>query len=140
MMIISPHISEEKYRCKCCGKLPPSLIGGEKPVCYEWLFEDFEDIRLEYGLPIIIDSGYRCLAHNKEVGGEELSVHLFGLALDCSTQNKDDIDVLYNIVLAVHPELRIGLYKTKRFIHIDNGYEIYPRALIEWRKGARWTK
>ena len=139
-MILSPHLSEKEYRCRHCGKLPSAFNGGELPQCYEWFFEDFEDIRLEYGLPIIIDSGYRCLEHNKLVGGEDLSIHLFGLALDCSTQNKDDIDVLYNVVLAVHPELRIGFYKTKRFIHIDRGYDIYPQVLKEWRKGARWTK
>ena len=139
-MRLSEHISEEEYRCKCCGKLPPLLRNGQIPDIYRLFFEDFEDIRQEYGLPIIINSGYRCIKHNTEIGGEPTSIHVFGLALDCTTQNGNQIDDLHNIILAIHPELRIGFYTNQKFIHIDCGYNIIPIADEAWRKGARWFK
>jgi hypothetical protein len=68
-VIISDHISLKEYECSCCHQLPPALRGGDIPTCYEWFFEDFEDIRREYGKPIPIGSGYRCPAHNQASGG-----------------------------------------------------------------------
>jgi hypothetical protein len=141
-MIISDHISLAEYSCRCpCHQLPPALRGGDIPTCYEWFFEDFEDIRREYGKPIPIGSGYRCPAHNQAIGGELISAHLWGLALDLDLPNVKEVEDLQLIVEAIHPELRMGIYKdTATFIHIDCIYSVFPPASVDWQKGVRWHK
>ena len=139
-MMISPHISKAEYSCKCCGAMPPAFKGSEIPNCYEWFFEDFEDIRLEYGKPIPILSGYRCPKHNQAVGGELLSAHLWGLALDLDCPSVQGVEDLRLVVETAHPELRMGIYKDKgSFIHIDSVYSVFPPASEAWRKGVRWA-
>lgn len=139
--MISPHISKAEYRCKCCGTMPPAFKGSEMPNCYEWFFEDFEDIRLEYGKPIPISSGYRCPVHNQIIGGELISAHLWGLALDLDCASIKEVEDLQLVVEAIHPELRMGIYKdTGTFIHIDSIYSVFPPASVDWQKGVRWHK
>lgn len=41
-----------------------------------------ELIRAEYGKPIIVTSGYRCLSVNRDAGGVSSSYHLLGSACD----------------------------------------------------------
>lgn len=52
-----------------------------------------QPIRDELGLPIKINSGYRCPALNKAVGGVSTSAHCFGLAVDmvCPTYKGGDV-------------------------------------------------
>jgi uncharacterized protein YcbK (DUF882 family) len=53
--------------------------------------EQIIDVRLLYilnvirqftGVPVIVSSGYRCPNHNKAIGGEPQSCHLYGQAAD----------------------------------------------------------
>lgn len=136
---ISEHINRAEYACKCCGKLPPSWKSAGGPDVYGQFFLDFEEIRAEWGQPIIINSGYRCPEHNKAVGGEPLSVHLFGLALDVSPERREDLPKLYQVALDLRPELRLGYYSKQGFFHMDVGFNIDPIACKEWREGARWS-
>lgn len=46
------------------------------------LAETLEQVRTLFGLPVHINSGYRCPALNKAVGGVRHSAHLAGLAAD----------------------------------------------------------
>ena len=46
------------------------------------LAETLEQVRTLFGLPVHINSGYRCPALNKAVGGVRNSAHLAGLAAD----------------------------------------------------------
>jgi uncharacterized protein YcbK (DUF882 family) len=101
------------------------------------LFDSFAKIREIAGRPLTINSGFRCPKHNAEIGGEPLSVHLFGLALDIDGVNLSGAEELASIVNLVIPKLRMGVYKT--FIHVDTGYHIIPRVLKEWHIEARWN-
>ena len=47
-----------------------------------------DPLRKEYGKPIKVNSGYRCDALNKAVGGSKTSHHRFGLAADITAGNK----------------------------------------------------
>lgn len=127
------HMTISEYACKCCGALPPDLYSaGDIALPYRILFDNWEIIRNEYGQKIPINSGFRCPAHNKAVGGEHGSVHLFGLALDLGV----DGPALAEVAKRECPDLRIGSYDN--FIHIDVGYLIHPRITPKWRRGARW--
>ena len=135
MSKISTYLTEGEYRCRCCDGLPPSLDLEDIATPYQILFDAFDAIREEWGKPIYVTSGYRCPTHNAFVGGTVLSVHMFGLALDCLF-DEDEVIEADDMIEDMFPDLRRGRYSN--FIHIDCGYFIYPRATDNWREGARW--
>ena len=47
-----------------------------------------DPLREAWGSPIIVNSGYRCPALNKAVGGSKTSAHLSGWGVDISPKNK----------------------------------------------------
>ena len=88
----------------------------------EELIEKLQLLRDRLGVPLTINSAYRCPERNKQVGGSKNSLHMAGKAVDISTHNIDmDIDALE--VLADHLGFDgIGKYNT--FIHLDTrGYK-----------------
>ena len=135
-IMIAKYITRQEYQCRCCGEMPPDYT-EPSDLAFEILFDSFALIREEWGAPINITSGYRCLRHNSFVGGRPLSVHQFGLALDIKVE-PHEIDKLYNIVLEETPDLRVGKYPS--FLHLDVGYLIYPRASEAWKRGQRWRE
>ena len=84
-----------------------------------------QTIRDELGVPVRVNSGYRCDTHNARVGGVKGSYHTKGLAADlsCSKGNK----ALYAAAQKLYSEgklpdldfCRIRGYKS--WIHIDCG-------------------
>ena len=69
---------EKEFACKCCGQLPPLARENVKALVREVL----DPVREKLGMPIVVNSGYRCEKHNKEVGGVRNSQHLRGEAAD----------------------------------------------------------
>ena len=136
--MIAPYITRAEYECSCCHALPPDL--DTKRWLYDIFFAKFKEIREEWGKPIQISSGYRCKKKNVAEGGKDISVHLFGLALDLNLPTVGDVFELDDLIETLHPDLRRGMYTTAyTFIHVDMGYTIVPRAMPEWVMGARWT-
>lgn len=58
-----------------------------------------EPLRVAYGKPIYITSGYRGKALNVAVGGARNSDHLHGCAADITTRTKDGNKALWNIII-----------------------------------------
>ncbi len=64
-----------------------------------------EPLRVHYGRPIIITSGYRCEKLNKAVGGSSTSQHRFGQAADIRSvsdkicDNKELFDMIIEMNL-----------------------------------------
>ena len=70
--------NEKEVACRCCGELPPFARENiEALVC-----EVLDPAREKLGMPIVVNSGYRCPKHNREVGGVANSQHLKGEAAD----------------------------------------------------------
>ena len=69
------------------------------------------------GIPFKINSGYRTIAHNAEVGGVSNSAHLKGYAIDISTPTKQ---MQEKVVRALRQAgfKRFGVYSN--FVHADN--------------------
>lgn len=59
---LSPHFNAKEFRCKC-GKEHETLISTDLIEKLEKLYEALNCSK------IIITSGYRCTAHDKNVGG-----------------------------------------------------------------------
>jgi uncharacterized protein YcbK (DUF882 family) len=98
-----------EFRCECCE-------GIEIDTGTYNLFKMLNEARWLYGKPITINSGYRCPAHNKAVGGKHTSSHLRGLAVDIDCPNSSERYRLVQILLAVGFN-RIGIGED--FIHVD---------------------
>ena len=138
MAVDTEHFKVSEFACKHCGQnhIDQRVINMA------------EEIRQKLGIPVRVNSGYRCEVHNKNVGGVcpkydkngklicRGSNHMYGLAADlsCSLSSAQ--------ILAAVKELKTsgGLqdldyciqYGKKNFIHIDCGgkrnnlYEVRP--------------
>ena len=107
-----------EFSCPCgCGMNKISVL----------LLDELQKVRDVLNAPITIDSGCRCAKHNKEVGGEDHSKHMLGLAADFKVKGFTPAQV-HEKLLSMYPDkYGIGLYPT--WVHLD------VRATK-----ARWSK
>jgi len=116
---LSDHFHSDEFKCHC-GQCSTHSIS--------WLLiQRLEIIREKTGGAIQITSGYRCKKHNKNVGGEESSKHLVGLAADIKSKICEPKDVA-DIINDMWPNT-CGLGRYKTFTHFDVRYH-----------RARWGK
>ena len=69
----------DEFKCRCCesnGTL--QAVSNTKALVENVL----DPARERYGGPVTVNSGYRCVKHNREVGGVAVSQHLRGEAAD----------------------------------------------------------
>ena len=81
----------KEFRCKCCGQ------GGAAVA----LVFHLDMLRRAWGGPIRINSGFRCVPHNKEVGGAATSRHLIGCAADIAPVDAATVSVFGQLVRAM---------------------------------------
>lgn len=80
----------------------------------------FEEIRLIWGKPIKVLSGYRTVSYNRLVNGAIHSQHIEGRALDLSPPEGVDMTTFYNTIKNRIKDLGIkGLGKYPTWVHID---------------------
>lgn len=106
-MILSPHFTDEEFRCECCGDL---IVDAR-------LVMALEEMRRIANTPIYVTSGYRCERHNAEVGGEKNSQHLTGRAADISS--RIGVDRLRSIAQGIAWVNGIGYDPARGFLHVD---------------------
>ena len=96
-------------RCKCTrGSCHFTIVSPA-------LLKAWENLRLEYGKPLYITSGYRCQGHNEDQAHSvPNSRHTVGNALDISILNTDTSKLLE---LAEKYFEFIKVYPT--FVHVD---------------------
>ena len=96
--------------------------------------------------PIILTSPYRCLKHNKEVGGlcrygerglHKISYHVHGLASDFSIKEKSLLHIVYKLAISSGLFKGIGLSLKKGFIHADIGTTFERYWIYEFTGGTR---
>ena len=61
----------------------------------EFITKFLEPLRVAYGKPLVISSGYRCPRLNQAVGGVSTSAHKTGYAVDIQVK---DIEGLFNFI------------------------------------------
>ena len=98
-----------EFSCPCCGQnhISPELVAM------------LQRARTESGVPFVINSGYRCNKHNKEIKGSKKSSHLNGLAVDIRCRDNQERDRILTGLFAANFH-RIGIADT--FIHADIDY------------------
>lgn len=68
------------------------------------------------GTPILVNSGYRCEALNRAVGGAEESQHRYGQAADITCSN---LPRLFAIVTQLCDFDQAILYRKRNFLHVS---------------------
>ena len=114
-MVYPKYFVPEEFHCSCCGR-------GK--VVQELVYI-LTAVRVKFDKPVTITSGYRCPAHNREVGGKRWSQHLLGYAADIQVEDVDP-EIVYNFLNELFPN-SLGLGKYETFTHVD----VRPRK-------ARW--
>ena len=106
---LSQHFSRAEFACHCCGdlKVDPKLV------------EAMEELRARAGAAIVVHDGYRCPAHNQNVGGVSDSEHTKGLAADISIAGLT-VQQMYELALEIadFKDGGIGVYDAG-FVHVD---------------------
>jgi len=88
-MKLSEHFDSTEFECHCgCG------FGNNEGDVHPDLVERLETLRAIAGVPLRINSGCRCPAHNADVGGVPNSQHVFGTAADIELPWGYDVDEL----------------------------------------------
>ena len=117
---ISTHFDREEFSCKCgCGF---SAVDVE-------LLRLLEEVREHFGKPVHINSGCRCEAHNKAVGGSDGSQHKLARAADIVVEGIHP-DKIYAFFDDRYPtQFGLGGYPKSGFTHVDTR-----------SKKARWNE
>jgi len=98
--------AKEEFKCPCCGL---SYVDDK-------LIKMLNKARKIAGIPFIINSGFRCGEHNKNIGGYPTSSHMTGLAADIKCKNSKDRLIMLKALIEAKFN-RIGIGNT--FIHVD---------------------
>ena len=108
------YFSLDEFKCPCCDGLPSSGMSTR-------LLDLLDCLRCKVGVPVIVNSGYRCPSHNRNVGGVADSQHLLGTAADISASGIT-VDQLSDIAEVLGAD-GIGKYYRQGFVHVDvRGY------------------
>lgn len=99
---LTKNFSEWEFRCRHCGK------GHVK----KDLVKRLQKLRDRIGIPITINSGYRCPLHNTAIGSSDTSAHLSGFAADIVCR---DMFVLLRAAIKEFDRIGIG----GEYIHVD---------------------
>lgn len=78
----------------------------------------FFNVRAIVGKPIEVTSGFRCVKHNKKVGGKAKGQHITGLALDLSVPVGYTVDTFADVGEQAGAG-GIGKYYKQKFCHLD---------------------
>ena len=114
---VTDHFLFSECTCPCCErvKIIPGFFRHMKLL---------ERMRQELGFPIIINSGYRCPEHNREVNGSLHSWHM-NFATDVRpawVQDIDDEEFLRRLVSMHESALKLnfgGIGEYNSFLHLD---------------------
>ena len=120
MTRLTDHFTKEEFDCQCgCGN-------GDIIISENLVFE-LECVRVHYGKPMRINSGIRCLSHNRKIGSRDTSSHIKGLAVDISCTDMGTRLELVKRLLRDGEFTRMGIHKD--FIHVDVDYD-KPRGIF----------
>lgn len=120
---ISPHFNVQEFKCKC-GGTHNILVSEDLVNKLEQLYKDLNCSK------IIINSGYRCIFHDKKVGGNGAGQHTMGNAADIVCYDKQCKKISSKKVSCKAQE--VG------FTGIANIDTTYTATHVDVRIGDKW--
>lgn len=126
------NLSEVEWRWKHFSRSEMACKGSGECCMDEGFMDLLEAIRVDYGKPMIVTSGYRSPEYNAQVSHTgHTGPHTTGRAADIAIRGKDAYTLL-RMALA-HGMTGIGISQkgSSRFIHIDNlEAPDFPRPML----------
>ena len=122
-----PHFTPAELHCDCVKHCKGEYFHDEK------FMDALEKMREILGAPIVINSGRRCLKHNKAVGGASQSMHMKSIAVDIKIAPHQRKSLYEAAIAAGFTGLGFGV----NFMHLDVGVRrrwTYPGGLAIWKK------
>ena len=118
-MKLTKNFSKSEFECKCGCEMPDNVLENVKK-----LAEQLQIIRDYVQEPIIINSPYRCLRHNRMIGSNDRSQHPKGKAADIVILGftpDETASVIENMLTnETLPSFYIGgLGRYNTFTHVD---------------------
>lgn len=104
-----PNFSRKEFACACCGKAPmdPAFM------------DILQLLRIDYGKPMVISSGYRCAAHNQKVSSTGPNgPHTTGQAADVAVARGDAYELL-QLGIRIFTGIGVNQKGAGRFLHFD---------------------
>ena len=99
---------DDDFQCKCgCGF---DITDELKDLC--------DKARDLAQIPFIVNSGARCLSHNRNEGSRDTSSHVKGIAVDIATSSSSARFKVIQAFMKLGVS-RFGINFNKNFIHID---------------------
>ena len=121
---LTKNLTRDEFACQgedCCDHSSPiSLL----------LVASLQELRNKLGSGIEVTSGFRCVKHNKRVGGAASSFHCLGLAADVKASNGTSPKDLARLAEEIYPFQKGGIGIYRSWIHLD----------VRNSGPARWTK
>ncbi|MBF0341096.1 MAG: DUF882 domain-containing protein [Magnetococcales bacterium] len=109
---LTRHFTRAELQCRHCGvlRMNPTFLAN------------LEMLRVAFGKPMVITSGYRCEAHNAAVGeGKLVGAHTLGYAVDVAIFG-EDVHKLIDMALGLGL-IGFGLKQhgpmAGRYVHLD---------------------
>ena len=120
---LSPHFNAKEFRCKC-GKEHDFEVNEKLVENLEKLYEALDCSK------IIVTSGYRCTAHDKNVGGNGTGQHTKGNAADICCYGQDGQPISSKTVCCTAQDIGFG-----GIANIDTSYQY---THVDVRTGSKW--
>jgi zinc D-Ala-D-Ala carboxypeptidase len=98
-----------------------------------------EPVRVHFGAPVKVTSGFRCARLNKAVGGSGTSQHCFGEAADFSVDGVSDLEVARWIKANLKFDQLILEFPPEGWVHVSYGGNMRHQVLTAKRL-SRGTK
>ena len=106
---ITPHFKVREFACS---------DGSDVVFVSQALADILENVRVHYGRPVTITSGYRTVSYNKTVNGSsKKSQHCNGLAADIKVEGHTPKEVYDYACSLLGDHGGVGIYNT--FVHVD---------------------
>ena len=115
-MKLTNNFSKSEFDCKCGCVMPDDVLENIKELAYH-----LQRLRDKLDKPIKINSAYRCVNHNRKIGGAKNSQHILGNASDIVVKDMKPIEV-FNFVDKLQ---RLNMFKLgglkayNTFTHLD---------------------
>lgn len=115
-MKLTENFSKSEFDCKCGCVMPNDVLENIKELAYH-----LQRLRDKLDKPIKINSAYRCVNHNRKIGGAKRSQHVLGNAADIVVKDMKPIEV-FNFVDKLQ---RLNMFKLgglkayNTFTHLD---------------------
>jgi uncharacterized protein YcbK (DUF882 family) len=120
-MRITENFSLSEFDCKDGSELPTALLPNVLD-----LADNLQVLRDYLGVPISINSAYRSLDYNREIGGATNSQHLLAKAADIVVESKtpDEVVNIIKYLISEGKMVQGGLKAYDTFTHYDiRGYK-----------------